>query len=166
MPGRSRPGAQSRPPVPAGRDRQLFREIDMQKNMESRVPIADVMTRSPVSVDVGIDLESAHKQMREHGIRHLPVTEGGRPVSMLSERDIHLAVAVHKDLHAAEQITVGDVCTLDTYMVGPDAKLADVVVYMADNQIGSVVITENDELCGIFTVTDACRELGRLLTGG
>ena len=101
--------------------------------------------------------------MKEKGVRHLPVTRDGSPVSLLSDRDIHLAVAANKDLTAAETLSVGDVCTLKTYMVEPGVSLAEVAGYMAERQIGSALVVENGTLAGIFTATDACRQLARLL---
>jgi len=34
---------------------------------------------------------------------------------------------------------------------------------MAENHIGSAIVTKNDKLVGIFTVTDACRALAEVL---
>jgi CBS domain-containing protein len=36
---------------------------------------------------------------------------------------------------------------------------------MAEHHIGSAIITKNDKLVGIFTVTDACRALAEILEG-
>jgi CBS domain-containing protein len=36
---------------------------------------------------------------------------------------------------------------------------------MAEHHIGSAVVTKNDKLVGIFTVTDACRALAEILEG-
>ncbi len=36
---------------------------------------------------------------------------------------------------------------------------------MAENHIASAIVTRNDELTGIFTVTDACRALAEVLQG-
>jgi CBS domain-containing protein len=34
---------------------------------------------------------------------------------------------------------------------------------MADNRIGSAIVTKDGKLVGIFTVTDACRALAEVL---
>jgi CBS domain-containing protein len=36
---------------------------------------------------------------------------------------------------------------------------------MAEHHIGSAIVTKNDKLVGIFTVTDACRALAEILDG-
>ena len=134
--------------------------------MAEPLRIADVMTRSPISIDIDASLQQAQRMMKEKAVRHLPVTRQGRPASLLSDRDIHLAVAANKDLQAAETLSVGDVCTLQTYMVSPGASLAEVAGYMAEKQIGSTLVVDGEELVGIFTATDACKQLSRLLGNG
>lgn len=131
--------------------------------MSEMLRVADVMTLSPFSVDVESRLLDAQKLMAEKGIRHLPVTENNRPVSMLSERDIHLAVAANNGMSTPDQLSVGEVCTLHTYMVGPYSDLAEVTAYMGEHQLGSVIVVDNEELVGIFTATDACKLLANVL---
>lgn len=48
----------------------------------------DIMTREVVCCTFKTDVGSAQKLMAEHEIRHLPIVEGGRPVGMVSSRDI------------------------------------------------------------------------------
>ena len=46
------------------------------------------MTKSPVSIGHDQHLSVAHKFMREHSIRHLPVLDNGKLVGVLSQRDL------------------------------------------------------------------------------
>jgi len=46
------------------------------------------MTPDPRTVDIGATLPDAQAMMAEGGFRHLPVTENGAPMGMLSFRDI------------------------------------------------------------------------------
>jgi len=41
--------------------------------------------------------------------------------------------------------------------------LSEVVRHMADHQLGSALIMDNDKLFGIFTQVDACRAIADLL---
>lgn len=50
--------------------------------------VVDVMTRNPVTVSPDDDLGLAVEKMREVNVRHMPVVEGGKPVGMVSVRDI------------------------------------------------------------------------------
>ena len=53
-----------------------------------RDEIAHWMTAAPKTVEVDTSLEEARDLMDSTHIRHLPVTEGGRLVGMLSMRDL------------------------------------------------------------------------------
>ena len=51
-------------------------------------PIAQVMSQPVITLDVGQRMHEAALLMARHGIRHLPLTQGGRVVSLVSERDL------------------------------------------------------------------------------
>ncbi|RZU00606.1 DUF294 nucleotidyltransferase-like domain-containing protein [Rivibacter subsaxonicus] len=53
-----------------------------------QTPVAQVMTSPVHSLTVDHSAHDAALLMSRHGIRHVPVTEGGRVVSMVSERDL------------------------------------------------------------------------------
>ena len=52
------------------------------------VKIGDVMTREPLTVDVGVPVLDAARLMGERKIRHLPVVEGDHLLGMVGIRDI------------------------------------------------------------------------------
>lgn len=54
--------------------------------------VAAVMTANPVTIGPGDGASDALELMRTHGFRHLPVVDGGRPVGMVSVRDLYDAV--------------------------------------------------------------------------
>jgi CBS domain-containing protein len=51
----------------------------------------------------------------------------------------------------------------DVYVVDPNAPLDQVLDTLVARRIGSALVTRKGRLAGVFTVTDACRELARLL---
>jgi CBS domain-containing protein len=50
--------------------------------------VGEYMTRDPITVTPGTDAADAAVTMLELGVRHLPVTEAGTVVGMLSSRDL------------------------------------------------------------------------------
>lgn len=48
--------------------------------------VGEVMTRDPITVTAGETFGYALLLMHEHGFRHAPVVEGGRPVGVVSAR--------------------------------------------------------------------------------
>ncbi|KPF48738.1 nucleotidyltransferase [beta proteobacterium AAP51] len=53
-----------------------------------QTPLAQVMSAPVHSLDIEHTLQDAALLMTRHGIRHVPVTEGGRVVNIVSERDL------------------------------------------------------------------------------
>ena len=113
---------------------------------------------SPVHT-IGADqtLGHAKHEIYSRNIHHLPILEGGRCVGIMSDRDIKLAFAVEKN--HPENILAKDACVTEVYEVSPQTELAVVARHMFEQRIGSAVIVENGKICGIFTVTDACKAL-------
>jgi acetoin utilization protein AcuB len=105
-------------------------------------------------------LVAAHRLMQAHGIRHLPVLQGGVVVGVVSESDILFLES--KDKSSLARMTVDQAMTRDPYVVAPDAPLDEVVAHMVDHHIGSAVVVEEHRLVGMFTVTDALRALAEL----
>ena len=134
--------------------------------MASEMAIGDVMTPSPVTIGLKEKLVAARALMQDKGIRHLPVVEDNKPVSVISDRDIALVVLANKYSEKdIEKLTVEDVCSRDLYHVELDTRLSDVVRHMAEHTLGSVVVTRDGVLDGIFTATDACKYLSMCLQG-
>jgi acetoin utilization protein AcuB len=104
----------------------------------------------------------AHQMMRERRIRHLPVLHQGKLVGVVSDRDLRLIEAL-QELDPTK-IAVSEAMTTDTYVVGPDASLNEVVEMMAAHKYGSAVVTDHGHVVGIFTTVDACSALAELLT--
>jgi len=52
------------------------------------VRIGDVMTREPLTVDVGVAVLDAARLMGERKIRHLPVVQGDHLLGMVGIRDV------------------------------------------------------------------------------
>lgn len=132
--------------------------------MAQTPPIRSVMTPAPRSIDIDAPVRLAQDLMIDLEIRHLPVTEDGRLVGILSDRDIAFASnGPTEDL--CERLRVRDVCSLEVYRVAPEAPLDSVLAAMAERRIGSVVVTEGERIAGLFTATDACRCFAEHLRG-
>jgi acetoin utilization protein AcuB len=101
--------------------------------------------------------------MHEHDIRHLPVTEDGQLVGVITERDIALVSNATPDLDERDGLTVRDVSMRDAYVVDLAAPLDDVLAEMASRHIGSALVVKRGKLAGIFTSTDACHHFARFL---
>lgn len=134
----------------------------LQIIMTKAIPtISKYMTTAPHSIGPDQTLSVAHKMMREHKFRHLPVLAGGRLVGMLTDRDLHLVESL-KDVDP-EKVTVEDAMSQDPFSVSPDSPLDEVVSEMAEKKYGSAVVVQNGKVVGVFTTTDVCVALAELL---
>ena len=125
--------------------------------------IADYMTPGPELIEPHEPLPRALKVMREHEIRHLPVTEHGKLVGVLSKRDVGLVTTL---AHAPpDAITVEDAMSEHPYTVTPDTPLNEVARVMAERKLGSAVIVDRGEVVGVFTTVDALNALADALEG-
>ena len=125
-----------------------------------KTTIQKYMTPGPHTIGQEQTLDAAHSVMREHGVRHLPVLEGGKLVGVLSQRDLHL-VETMRDVDPATT-TVDEAMTSDVYITGPDAPLDEVAEKMAEHKYGSAVIVERGKVVGMFTTVDALHALAQL----
>jgi acetoin utilization protein AcuB len=129
-----------------------------------RLPqILAFMTPFPYSIDIAAPLAEAHAFLRDRHIRHLPVTEDGELAGILTDRDIKLALGPDLDSPPERELSVRDVYQPDSYVVEAGTLLEDVAATMAQRHVGSALVTRGGKLVGIFTTTDACRALARVL---
>lgn len=132
--------------------------------MSKPIPaIQKYMTTQPHSIGQEQTMATAHRMMREHRFRHLPVLTAGKLVGLLSDRDLNL-VETLRDVDP-EKVLVEDAMTSDPFTVSPDAPLDEVVSTMAEHKYGCAVVMQNGKLVGIFTTVDACRAFAELLHG-
>jgi CBS domain-containing protein len=133
--------------------------------MGSGLTIGSVMTRLPLVVSIDDGIDAAERIMQEHGFRHLPVLDGDKLVGIVSQRDVALLLNPALSFGDRKRVRIRSVCTRDPYVVDEDEPLDRVVLEMAERHLGSAIVARDGQVIGIFTVTDACRVLSRLLRG-
>lgn len=123
-----------------------------------RLPsIKTVMTPFPYSVDGNASVNEALQFMRQHKIRHLPVTEDGELAGIISDRDIKLMLGPDFAYPEGSDLKVRSAMIADSYIVDLSTPLDEVLGHMAEHRLGSALVTLKGKLVGVFTSTDACR---------
>ena len=129
-----------------------------------RIPqIKAVMTPFPHAIEHRLPLGQAAEQMREHKIRHLPVTKDGELAGLISERDIAIYTQGTKQGEGAREVVVSDIAVSEVYVVDLTESLDNVLIHMSQHHIDCALVTKNGKLAGLFTVTDVCREFAGYL---
>ncbi len=121
------------------------------------------MTPFPYDIGVHEPIGQARRIMMEHKIRHLPVMENRKLKGLVSDRDIKLILGPEFDYPDPKDLTVEDVMVEDPYAVDLETSLITVLDQLATRHIGTALIMKGDRVAGIFSATDACRELSNLL---
>ena len=120
--------------------------------------IKKFMTPFPYSVHTDAELTQALKIMDEHGIHHLPVTDQGEIVGIISSRDIS-----RRQEYDESALTIKDVMLAETYTVDLSERLDSVLHRMAEHHLDAVIVTRKGRLAGIFTHVDACAAFAEYL---
>ena len=109
--------------------------------------------REVVTIAEAADLSTAAQALDAHGVGALVVKDAqGRPVAVLSERDIVRELALHGS--AALMRPVSQAMTPAFVTAAPDAELNDLMVLMTDRRIRHVPILDGDEMLGIVSIGD------------
>jgi acetoin utilization protein AcuB len=112
------------------------------------------MTSSPICVSPHDDVQIARRLFTEHGIRHLPVVDGGKLVGLICERDLQVA-----ELFAGKRTMTVDVVMATPYVVTAKTRLREVAAQMSQRREDAAVVVEDDRPLGVFTTADALRAI-------
>ena len=125
--------------------------------------IRDIMTPNPRTVSPDDSIESAARIMRDEDTGAVPVVQNGRPVGMLTDRDIVIrAVAA-----GGSARSVREVVTERFISVSPDATTREATDLMSEHQIRRLPVVENERLVGIVSLGDlAVKEAKDRRVGG
>ena len=128
-----------------------------QKRKKELAMKADAaMTRNVICIEVDESVRDARDIMKEWEIRHLPVTEDGKLVGILSDRDLLILGerAQNGDL-LLPNVTVEEAMTEDPITCDRFADLESIGQTMLNEKIDSLpIVAEDGELIGLITSSD------------
>jgi CBS domain-containing protein len=120
--------------------------------------IVDLMTREVVTVAPEDTLGEAAAKMTEKGIGAVVVSDFGRMIGILSERDIMRAVADR--IHSSEA-RVREWMTADPITATPETSVEEAGRTMLDHGFRHLPVVEDDRAIGILSIRDVAQhELG------
>jgi CBS domain-containing protein len=123
------------------------------------VRISEVMTQGVVTAATEDSLKSVGELMRDRNVGSVVICDGGRPVGVITDRDLALAVV-------ADQVDPGD--TAGSQASRPlvtgevEMDLEEAVALMVQHHIRRLPVTEGDALVGIVTIDDLAVRAGDL----
>jgi CBS domain-containing protein len=123
--------------------------------------LEDVMVHNVFSVKETMTVEKAVKLMNDHGIGSLVVVENGKPVGIVTERDMLTRVLlVSKN---PKKTKVGEVMSQPLIVGTTQMKLEEAVRLMIEHKIKKLPVTKDGNLVGLMTLTDVLHFQPQLL---
>jgi CBS domain-containing protein len=123
------------------------------------VRIAEVMTQGVVTAESGDSLRRVGELMRDRNVGSVVVCDNGRPMGVITDRDLALAVVADKvdagDVagpHASRPLVTGEV----------EMDIEEAVALMIQHRIRRLPVTEGEALVGIVTIDDLAVRAGDL----
>ena len=129
--------------------------------------IQNWMTTDVVTVDEDTSIITIYKLLKEHNIRHLPVTREGKLVGMITHLDIQeslpsksTTLQAHELHHLLAETKAKDVMRPNPITMRPDQTMEMAAVKMLEHKIAGIpVVKENCEIVGIISQGDVFRVL-------
>jgi CBS domain-containing protein len=111
------------------------------------------MSRNLLSVEPGETITEVAQRMVERNVGAVLVLDGGRPVGIMTERDLMRAVA--RGLHG--DAVVADYMTKDPETIEPDDTTQHAAVLMIHGGFRHLPVVEGDDVVGILSIRDLMR---------
>lgn len=120
--------------------------------------VRDWMTRNPRTVPVEASVGDVARVMRAEGIRHVIVLDAGAIVGIVSNRDLRGPLPGEAP-HAAPAAAISQVMSDSPVSVTANTPLAEAARAMLDLRVGALPVTDDLQLVGILTKSDALEAL-------
>jgi CBS domain-containing protein len=113
---------------------------------------ADVMTANPRTCSAFSSVLEASALFQDAGCGAVPVVDAGRPIGILTDRDVALAVANNPDLGT---LPVADFMSKEVISVPPDASLEEVGAMFGRHGVHRLLVVDAaGQLQGIVALSD------------
>ncbi len=119
------------------------------------IKIEDIMIKDVLTVDVSDNVINATKKMNEREVGCVVVVDKGKPIGILTERDILRRIVVEK--RDAEETKVKEVMSTPLITGKPEMNLEDAIKIIILNRVKKLPILSNEKLVGIITLFDIVR---------
>jgi CBS domain-containing protein len=135
----------------------IFMSNEDQILEKFNLKVKDIMTRSPLSVDVNTTIEEAAKKMEFCNCGCCLVENKGKIVGIITERDVVRRVAAKGS--SVKSTFVRNIMSSPIIAVNPEETLEDALKTMATNKVKRLVVVDEDGLVGIISITDIAKAL-------
>ena len=135
------------------RKRLFFMELSpMADSTRPSLTAADVMTAKPRTCSAFSSVLEASMLFTDADCGAVPVVDTGRPIGILTDRDVALAVANNPDIGNRP---VSEFMSKEVVSVAPGASLQEIAVMLARHEVHRLLVVDSDgQLQGIIAWAD------------
>jgi CBS domain-containing protein len=123
------------------------------------VLISDVMTQAVVTADAADTLRHVGELMRDRNVGSVVVCEHDRPVGVITDRDLALAVVADGVGHEGQ---AGSYASRPLVTGQVEMDIEEAVALMVQHRIRRLPVTDGEQLAGIVTIDDLAVRAGDL----
>ncbi|HHX95044.1 MAG TPA: CBS domain-containing protein [Clostridia bacterium] len=114
--------------------------------------VKDVMTTNVFTSTPDSNLKDVADKMKELNVGAIPVVQEGKPVGIITDRDIVLrTISEDKNPFSAK---AADVMSVDLVLAAPEMDVDDAAALMSRHRIRRLPVVENGKLVGIISLGD------------
>ncbi|MGC4112297.1 MAG: CBS domain-containing protein [Nocardioides sp.] len=125
--------------------------------------VTTVMRWPVVTMDVDDPLVDVARRLTDQEIGAVVVLEKGRPVGIVSERDVTAAVAAEAN---PRELSARDVMTASPHTVPPEAPLYEAVRMMRESRVRHLPVVSQGVITGVLSMRDLFRVLETVAEAG
>jgi len=115
------------------------------------ITVADVMTKSVISVDASMTINETAKMMEDAKVGAVIVMENNTPVGIVTDRDFAVKVAAH----AYEISTpIKQIMSSPLLSINSDESVRNAADLMHERKVRKLPVISDDKVVGIITATD------------
>jgi CBS domain-containing protein len=121
--------------------------------------IRDVMTSNPSCVSPDDSIQNAARIMRDLDTGAVPVVENGRPVGIVTDRDIVVRAVAEEGGQLNRPVR--EIVTNTVVCASPDMSTREAADLMSEHQVRRLPVVENERLVGIVSIGDLAVKEGK-----
>ena len=114
--------------------------------------VRDIMQKNVITIESVKKAHDAAIILKEKEISFLVVVKEGKPIGIVSERDIVRKIVADNNDAQTTQLEI--IMSKNFKWVEPNASIESAVQKMLNNSIRRLVVLENENLAGVITQTD------------
>jgi len=115
--------------------------------------LAKDLMNAPIAIEIDDKISDAIKKLLDHKISRLIISHKGKPIGIVSEKDLALFLLEDKTKRTMDEIPIEEIMK-GLVMASPNDTIKQCATTMLDEKISSLAISIGDKVQGVLTKTD------------